>query len=78
MLDWLLNALNTSRNQFQELADDIRCSRADANAWSTSGCASMAWQKCYKYYTKADTELTAYYAAIVLHPQLKKFWFETA
>ena len=40
-----------------------------------AGCAEQAWLKCEKYYKKED-ESPAYYAAILLNPQLKYAWFE--
>jgi hypothetical protein len=77
MLDWLLNALDDSKQRFKELADDTRRYPADSDAWSyLSTCAAAAWNKCEKYYLKADIESPAYYAAIVLHPQIKASWFE--
>ncbi|OBS15743.1 hypothetical protein FPOA_13469 [Fusarium poae] len=36
--------------------------------------AEVAWQKCEKYYNKAD-ESPAYYAAISLNPSLKNQWY---
>jgi hypothetical protein len=36
----------------------------------------MAWSKSEKYYLKADTESPAYYAAIILHLQVKDTSFE--
>jgi len=76
MLDWLLNALDTSKNKFTELSEDT-ARRPDADAWLyLANCASTAWKKCEKYYLKADTESPAYYASILLNPQVKGLWFE--
>jgi len=39
-----------------------------------AGCSEAAWQKCEKYFIKAD-DTAAYYTAIVLNPTLKMQWF---
>ena len=39
-----------------------------------AACAEATWQKCEKYYIKAD-DTAAYYAAIILNPTLKMQWF---
>ena len=42
-----------------------------------AGCAEEAWLKCEKYYNLTD-QSAAYYAAILLNPELKYSWFEQA
>lgn len=74
-LSWLLNEIYSSRTKFLELARTSKPKQQREVFTWLAGCAEQAWEKCEKYYKKAD-ESAAYYAAVVLNPELKYAWFE--
>ncbi|KAM5529528.1 transposase-like protein [Fusarium oxysporum f. sp. phaseoli] len=82
-LDWLMDEIHLARRKFEQLAEDALRKRGpnrqdkhdefDDYNW-LAAAAEVAWQKCEKYYNKAD-ESPAYYAAISLNPSLKNQWY---
>ncbi|KFA81821.1 hypothetical protein S40288_09571 [Stachybotrys chartarum IBT 40288] len=72
-LDWLMDEIHLARRKFEQLAEDALRKRGpnrqdkqnefDDYNW-LAAAAEVAWQKCEKYYNKAD-ESPAYYAAIL-------------
>lgn len=74
-LNWLLLELEKTQQKFTELATQRRRTAESQNYKQLAGCSEAAWQKCEKYYCKAD-DTSAYYAAIVLNPILKMQWFQ--
>jgi cation transport regulator ChaB len=82
-LDWLMDEIHLARRKFEQLAEDALRKRGpnwqdkqnefDDYGWLATA-AKVAWQKCEKYYNKAD-ESPAYYAAISLNPSLKNQWY---
>lgn len=74
-LQWLLDQIYGSRTKFLELARTSKTKQhREVFTW-LAGCADQAWEKCEKYYNKTD-ESAAYYAAVVLNPELKYAWFK--
>jgi hypothetical protein len=74
-MDWLLPELEMTKEKFFELSAERRRHADSANYKYLAGCSGAAWEKCEKYYIKAD-DTAAYYATIVLDPTLKMSWFE--
>ncbi|KAG7413394.1 putative AC transposase [Fusarium oxysporum f. sp. raphani] len=82
-LDWLMDEIHLARRKFEQLAEDALRKRGpnrqdkhdefDDYNW-LAAAVEVAWQKCEKYYNKAD-ESPAYYAAISLNPSLKNQWY---
>ncbi|KAK2470381.1 hypothetical protein H9L39_17998 [Fusarium oxysporum f. sp. albedinis] len=82
-LDWLMDEIHLARRKFEQLAENALGKRGpnwqdtqnefDDYNWLATA-AEDAWQKCEKYYNKAD-ESPAYYAAISLNPSLKNQWY---
>jgi hypothetical protein len=71
-LDYLLDSIDRSKNEFEELADENPESEEYAFLQAS---AAAAWAKTEEYYGKVD-ESAAYYAATVLNPAYKWEWFE--
>lgn len=69
-LDWLLQEIHAAKQKYEELAEDPANRRHRNEYRWLASCAECAWNKCEKYYNKAD-ESAAYYASIVLNPTLK-------
>ncbi|OBS15714.1 hypothetical protein FPOA_13497 [Fusarium poae] len=82
-LDWLMDEIHLARRKFEQLAEDALRKRGpnrqdkhdefDDYNW-LAAAAEVAWQKCEKYYNKAD-ESPAYYAAI---SNDKRAWIQAA
>src|SRR5579871_6601675 len=71
-LDYLLDSINSSKIEFEELADKYPKSEEYTFLQAS---AAAAWAKTEEYYGKADTS-AAYYAAAILNPAYKWEWFE--
>jgi hAT family C-terminal dimerisation region len=71
-LDYVLDSIDRSKNEFEELARDNPESEDYAFLQAAS---AAAWLKTEDYYKKVD-ESAAYYAASVLNPAFKWSWFE--
>ncbi|KJZ71689.1 hypothetical protein HIM_08927 [Hirsutella minnesotensis 3608] len=79
----LMDEIHFARRKFEQLAEDALRRRGpnrqdkqneyDDYNW-LAVAVEVAWQKCEKYYNKAD-ESPAYYAAISLNPSLKNQWY---
>ena len=73
-LNWLLLELERTKHRFIELSKQSK-KKAEVQGYCyLAACAEAAWQKCEKYYVKAD-DTAAYYIAIVLNLMLKMQWF---
>ena len=73
-LNWLLLELERTKYRFIELSKQSK-KKAEVQGYCyLAACAEAAWQKCEKYYVKAD-DTAAYYIAIVLNLMLKMQWF---
>ena len=73
-LDWLLLKLKNTKHKFIKLLKQSK-KKAEVQSYRyLAACAEAAWQKCEKYYIKADNT-AAYYTAIILNPTLKMQWF---
>jgi hypothetical protein len=66
-MDWLLLELEMTKEKFIELSVERRRHADSANYKYLAGCSEAAWEKCEKYYIKAD-DTAAYYGVIVLDP----------
>jgi len=71
-LDYILDRIDQSNNEFEKLAEDNP--ESEEYAFLQAGAAA-AWVKTEEYYCKAD-DSAAYYAASVLDPVFKWEWFE--
>ena len=71
-LDYLLDSIDRSKNEFEELAGENP--ESDEYAFLQTSAAA-AWLKTEEYYRKVD-DSAAYYAATVLNPVYKWAWFE--
>jgi len=71
-LDYVLDSVDGSKNEFEELAGENP--KSEEYTFLQAGAAA-AWLKTEAYYGKAD-ESAAYYAASVLNPAFKWSWFE--
>ena len=81
-LDWMMDEIQKAKQTFEELRNRQLQRRrrtkndkdgADDYNW-LAVAAECAWQKCERYYNKAD-ECPAYYTAMILNPTLKTQWF---
>lgn len=71
-LDYLLESIDESKNEFQVLA----CENPKSEEYAyLQASAAAAWAKAEEYYSKVD-QSAAYYAALVLDPAFKWAWFE--
>jgi hypothetical protein len=71
-LDYVLDSIGKSKNEFKELAEE----NPELEEYAILQAASAAaWLKTVAYYKKAD-DSAAYYAASVLDPTFKWSWFE--
>lgn len=71
-LDYVLDSIDGSKNEFEALAGENPESEEYA---FLQAAAAAAWLKTEEYYGKVD-ESAAYYAASILNPAFKWSWFE--